>query len=167
MADKSLKWLMEIPKLISLQARLNDLKKPIDRATANEAGDKIKESMLDFISKGKSPIKGEPRFPAYKDKKKYPGKRKGARPVNLKLTGEFLDALTHTLKNVPSGYAPVIFYKGKYDKYESGHRYEQNTQPPRPTIPQKALGEDIAVTITRIVKNIYNARIRELTQRKK
>lgn len=58
----------------------------------------FREAILDLISKGISPVKGERRFMPYSESylaaieaDRYPNKSK--RPVNLKLTGKMLDSL--------------------------------------------------------------------------
>ena len=68
-----------------LKKALEDIKKPIDRDTAEKVGEDIVDDMKRLIATGQSPIKGNGRFPAYKDPKKYPGKRKSRSPVNLAL----------------------------------------------------------------------------------
>jgi hypothetical protein len=138
-----------------LKKALEDIKKPIDRDTAQKIGDDITADMKRLIASGQSPIKGNGRFPAYKDPKKYPGKRKSKTPVNLELTGEFLDDLTSKAISDPAGYATRVTYDGqKSQDKERGHREGANGQPKRPTLPA-ASGEDFAVSIkTRYTKTI-------------
>jgi hypothetical protein len=59
----------------------------------DEMGSTIKQGMLDAMAAGKSPVAGEGNFEPYADPKKYPGGRKPARPVNLKLTGRLWEAI--------------------------------------------------------------------------
>lgn len=58
----------------------------------------FRDAILDLISKGISPVKGERRFMPYSESyleaiaaDRYPNKKK--RPVNLELTGKMLDSL--------------------------------------------------------------------------
>lgn len=138
-----------------LKKALEDIKKPIDRDTAEKVGEDIVDDMKRLIANGQSPIRGNGRFPAYKDPKKYPGKRKSRSPVNLELTGEFLDDLSSKTISDPAGYATRVTYDGqKSQDKERGHREGANGQPKRPTIPA-ASGEDFAVSIkTRYTKTL-------------
>lgn len=144
--------------LRAIQSKMEEFKKPIDRKTAESVGETVIEMMKDMISKGISPIAGESRFSPYKNPKKYPGKKKGKRPVNLKLTGEFLDSLTDKAKSSQSGYDTEI---GFYDKLsqdkEKGHREGAGGQPKRPIIPSST--EKVAVKIEREVLKIYKERL--------
>jgi hypothetical protein len=145
-------------------------------------GDEVIKIMKDQISKGLSPIDGNGRFPGYKavdgfnraksaargkgrkasaavKKKgypysvmhKYPGKK--VRPVNLLLSGRFLDALECIASN--SG-VTIGFWRKPYSDYERGHREGANTQPERPIIPQ---GDE---TFTR---NVYQRLLDTVRQR--
>lgn len=145
----------------SLKQLLKELKKPIDKSTAEKVGATVVSMMKQMISKGLSPIKGNGRFPAYKDPDKYPGKRKNKRPVNLYLTGEFLDSLKFIPKSSKSGFDTVIYYDGKESELkEQGHREGANGQPLRPTIPQG--GEKFAETIRIAFSKIYRQRLKDL-----
>lgn len=53
-----------------------------------ELGDVIVSEIQNDLDKGNSPVRGERRLERYKNPEKYPGDRKGTRPVNLSLTGE-------------------------------------------------------------------------------
>lgn len=132
----------------------------VDKPTAGVIGAQVTNKMLDLIAKGTSPIKGNGRFPGYKDPKKYPGDLKAKRPVNLWLSGDFLSSLTFITEPAKYGYATTIFYKGEEDKKESGHRVGVHGQPKRPTIPVK--GEEFVVVIQRIVSKIFKERINQL-----
>ena len=109
-------------KLAALKKKLEMLKSPITKEDASEIGKQVITEMKDQISKGISPILGQGRFPAYKNPDKYPGKRKPKRPVNLKLSGNFLYDLTYREVKSKNGYATEIFYGSKEsDLKESGH----------------------------------------------
>jgi hypothetical protein len=156
------------------------LKKPIDRNSATNGAKAALKEMLDMISKGISPIEGRGRFGAYsaqrqsgtsklkskKDLKKKQGypysvqkeyPSKAVRPVNLKLSGEFLDSLVAEAKHDNSlGYKSTIKLTGEKNLLkEKGHR--EYSPAPRPIIP--ANNEVIAVRLQNIVREYYRAAI--------
>lgn len=150
-----------IPKLRRELQRIS--RTAIDRRTAAQVGTKTVVEMRRDIAKGISPVRGRRRFPAYKNPKKYPGKRKGARPVNLKLTGQFLRALRSVVLSSrgPSGFVTSIGYRGRLAQVkEQGHREGANQQRKRPTIPQR--GEELNVRINRELLKIYRKRLSRL-----
>ena len=142
-----------------------------------DVADATIDEMKTMISKGISPIKGEGRFPAYlwagkkslarkrgakkkalnrefSDKypysamKKFPGKKE--RPVNLKLSGDFLNALS---ARVGKSRIDIGFFDKPFEDYELGHREGANGQPKRPIIPIK--GEELSPSIyRRLVKTL-------------
>lgn len=149
-----------------LEKALKDMKKPIDKETARAVGEAVVEGMKALIAKGQSPIAGNGRFPAYKDPKKYPGTRKPKSPVNLKLTGDFLDDLIYRLVTHPSGYAASIRYATSESRdKELGHREGANGQPKRPTLPTGS-GEDLSKSIKSEVTKILTDRILEVLKGK-
>lgn len=122
----------------------NTNEKAFTQAELKKIGNSVTDNMRDFISKGISPIQGKGRFPAYKNPKSYPGKKKNARPVNLELSGDFLKSLyskgkTGINPQIEIGYPPDEALK------EKGHRDGANGQKKRPTIPDG--NEKFAVTI--------------------
>ncbi len=66
----------------------------------------------------------------YNMMRKFPGKK--VRPVNLNLSGNFLD---HLRARATKSGVEIGFYTKKYELYEQGHREGANTQPKRPIIP--------------------------------
>lgn len=126
----------------ALQKKLSDLPRAITKADASTIGSQILATMKSLISTGTSPIRGYGKFPAYKNPKSYPGKRKAHTPVNLKLSGDFLSNLTARVISSRFGYSMSIGYDGALSQQkEQGHRDGVNSQPSRPTIPQIDLGE--------------------------
>ena len=109
-----------------IENEFKNLPREVDKKTADAVGRAPIKEMKDQISKGISPIReGPKRFPAYKNPKKYPGKRKGKRPVNLKLTGDFLRSLSFKALQGGKGYITRIFFDdsdGLSDLKEQGHR---------------------------------------------
>ena len=137
--------------------KLEDLKRPMDSASARQLGKDVVAEMKALISKGISPLRGEGRFPSYKNPKdgypasvrhKYPDKR--TTPVNLYLTGKFLAALKSKVTTIKNSYAiEVGFFDSKEAIKEQGHREGANTQPKRPIIPNS--GEQFAQRIQDII----------------
>lgn len=156
-----LKASISAQSIAAIARKLEELKKPIDQDTADEIGQEVVREMKDQISKGISPIKGNGRFPRYKNPDKYPKRKKPNTPVNLYLGGEFQDSLTHESKQSKSGYKTEIFYEGSdQDDKESGHREGVHGQPKRPTIPQGT--EDFSERIRRVFSKIYRDRINSI-----
>lgn len=145
-----------------------------------DIGDGIVDQMKILIAKGISPIKGFGRFPAYKwaskkslarksgsargkklnrqfqnkypysARKDFPDKRE--RPVNLKLSGQFLENLIARVKGKT---IEIGFFEKPWTEYEQGHREGVNGQPPRPIIPEN--GEEFGETIyRRLVKTLQS-----------
>jgi len=78
--------------------------KSIFEEWANEAGESTKKQVLEHISSGISPVKGEGRFKKYSTSYKkaikagrYASFDKKLRPVNLKLSGKLLKSLKLTV----------------------------------------------------------------------
>lgn len=105
----------------------------ITKSQAQRIGQGMVSDMKKAIATGLSPIKGNGRFPAYKDPARYPAGKKPQRPVNLFLTGDMLEDLQERsdAKTIEIGY----FKSSEADK-ERGHREGANGQPKRPTIPE-------------------------------
>lgn len=59
-----------------------------DTASIEHAANEMRKEVIRLIERGISPVYGERRFIGYKNPKKYPGKIKPARPVDLKLSGD-------------------------------------------------------------------------------
>ena len=132
----------EIRKQLTKELNLRKIK----RADLRDLAEDFIAEKKNLIAKGISPIREKKkRFPAYKDPKKYPGPKRGSirrrypgkkpRPVNLKLSGKFLNDLTY---RVSTGKRPVLrigFWKKKSILKEKGHREGSNKQPKRPIIP--------------------------------
>lgn len=145
-----------------LQDKIKDLNKSVTLKANQAIKEEFKKKFLNLISKGISPIEGNGRFPAYKDKKKYPGKKKPPRPVNLKLSGKFLRGFKVVLKSIN-----IIEY-GFFSKYgddlESGHREGQNKQAKRPTIPKS--NEKLAKSLELLILKIYRQYVNEYLRKK-
>jgi hypothetical protein len=151
--------LKEIKKL------LNDSNLKVNTKVAAATGDLIVKLMLEKIAKGLSPIEGKPRFPGYKDPKKYPGSKqvkedfpdKRNRPVNLTLSGKFLSGLKSKVSPV-RGQITIGFFDAYGKTLEQGHREGANGQRERPIIPEPS--EDLAKSIRLAILRLYEAAIR-------
>lgn len=139
-------------QLRKLQEKLDELKKGIKgfhkKRDAERLGTLIIQEMILAISKGISPITGSSistRMKAYrgsyKDQikegiKKNPGKK--LRPINLTLSGKFLNDLKITgYSQEEGGVFPIVgFEEGLSAQKERGHREGVNNSEKRPIIPQ-------------------------------
>lgn len=111
-----------------------DLRRILNANVLREVGETIVDEMKEQIAVGKSPIHGDGNFPAYKNPKKYPGKRKPARPVNLELKGQMLSSLRYRINQAKIA-VTILYANRKAQLKELGHREGANGQPERPTIP--------------------------------
>ena len=154
---------LNLKRIKNLAKKVEDISRPIDKKTAENVGKAIVNTMLDEIGDGNSPITGK-KFPKYKNPSKYPGSRKPKSPVNLELTGQFLDALKYRVNNLTTGWSTTIGYLNskKAQLKESGHREGVNGQPKRPTIPTSA--EGFSAKIRKAFIKIYSDRISKLTK---
>ena len=132
--------------------------KPIDDTTAKQVGLDVTQAIKDFVAKGVSPIDGDGKFPKYKKPDRYPGKRKPHSPVNLELSGKFLNALSHKVVPDVFGKGTEIFFTNNQDVKERGHRNGANGQPERPMLPTER-GEDFIRQIRKIYQDYYRQRI--------
>lgn len=154
----------------ALEKKLASLGVGLTREEADAVGEAVIEGAKTMIARGSSPIRGGSvtgRFPAYKNPESYPGKRKPKTPVNLTLTGKFLNAFRHKVVSAAGeslkGFIPEIgFFSDKEALKEQGHREGANGQPSRPIIPNASIGERWAATIEdkymRIVRDAFRRR---------
>lgn len=168
----SFKIKFDKPRFEKLVRKLESITKDfIDQKTGNQIGFVAVKEMKALIARGITPIRGGPvsgKFPAYKNKKKYPGKRKSATPVNLKLTGEFLDSLKYKWDRLTNkiGRTLIFFDDEDQEAKEYGHRYGAKGQPKRPIMPFQNAGEKLAATIDAKIAKILRARLKELLNNK-
>lgn len=114
------------------------------------------------VARGLSPLERGERFPAYKNPKRYPGKRKPRRPVNLYLTGQFLGSLA---VQAFIGKAPrirIYFTNERARLKERGHREGAGGQPKRPIMLQagEQLSNGIRVKVGAAIKKAIEKAIR-------
>jgi hypothetical protein len=137
------------------------------KKTFEKAGNDAIKEIKELVAKGNSPIKGEGRFPAYKNPKtgypatvrnKYPSKK--SRPVNLYLSGKFLKQLKVKV-NVERKPKIQIGFFDQYGKtLEQGHREGANGQPSRPIIP--AGNETFKPQVISTIKKLIAAAIKKM-----
>jgi hypothetical protein len=132
----------------------------VDNATANAIGNTVVEESKRLISEGQSPVRGEGRYGAYKNRKRYPGKRKPARPVNLNLSGEMLEGFG--FRNKGSDVIEVGMVGGSArDKEIAGyHQTGTDNMIARPIVPQE--NEEWAITIMRAIRDEFGKRLYSL-----
>lgn len=140
--------------------------KAISSATARKIGQETIKLMKQDIAKGSSPISGHGKFSAYRNKyrddiKRGRYKNKKLRPVNLKLSGDFLKELDYQPAN---GITEVGFFDPINAAKERGHREQHNGQGFRPIIP--ATGEEFNRKIKKQHEKIYEKEIGSVMLRK-
>lgn len=142
-----------------LESVLNEIgKMPLDPATARTVGETVVGEMKTLVASGVSPIEGKGKFPAYKNPRKYPGTRKSKTPVNLKLSGDFLNGLKHSPVKGEHGYEASIYYRSDQEPKEKGHMEGANGQPKRPTLPVDK-GQEFTARIRLLYTNLIRERI--------
>jgi hypothetical protein len=145
----------------------------LDKDTAEEIGSAVVDEIRSLTGKGISPIDGG-RFPAYKavvEKRagypqsvrgKYPAKKN--RPVNLRLSNDFMDRLKNWVTRAGKGYEAWVGWRdAESQKKEQGHREEANGQPMRPVIPQsgESLTPRIMLRVREIIENSLARKLRD------
>lgn len=135
----------------------------------------------EMIAKGTSPVRGEGRFKAYAAqrlndrpkkslypnsvRKKFPDKK--VRPVNLKLSGDYLSEFTYRLlrKGVEIGFiSPSNLTRKKFETHNLGkHKHV----PQRKHLPDIQRNEQLAVSIMREIRSIVRRRISDIIKKSK
>lgn len=133
-----------------LELDLSDIPRSDRKAALSDIGEFIRDSILDYVGEGKSPVSGQGSFK--KLNKSYADNEKaGDRLANLDLNGDMLDALTFKT-NANSGTVKVGIFK----KSEAIKAYNHNvgdTLPKRQFIPDEKQNfkEEIRRGIRRII----------------
>jgi len=155
--------------LKSMRSRLSGTKGKDQRKALRE---KIKQESLKlklFIKQGgREKSKSESALTALKNRKYYPDSvaadfpNKKRRPVNLYLSGDFLDNLGEIKKDRKLGknFNVSMGFKGKFADYELGHREQHNGQGFRPIIPAKEGDETFVVTIQKLYLDLIRQAIK-------
>lgn len=138
----------------------------VDGTTGNAIGSAVVKECRKMIAEGQSPVRGHKRFGKYKDRKKYPGKRKAARPVNLYMTGEMLDkGFGFRFKKGgqrSGGTIEVGMIKGSEERKEIAGYHHDGT----PNMVQRRFvpgsGEHFAVSVMRVIRDLYGKRLTQI-----
>jgi len=152
--------------MISFKLKARNLTKLADKIRSKlvdgNFNNQVKQSIIPEIKNtilaGVSPVKGNRRFAAYKDKVKYPGIRKPSRPVNLKLTGAMLNEYTSEIvdsKTVRLGISKNASEEIK--TYAEANNVGTEHIKARRFVPLR--GESYNVTIMRKIKDLFAKRI--------
>lgn len=152
----------------ALQDQLDKALKGVKKTDLDDVGQLAVDGIRDLVAKGVSPIEGSGRFPAYVKasdggypltvRKKYPGKK--PRPVNLRLSGKFMDEGLDFRSNVGKLTVDVGYFDKDSISKEQGHREGAKGQAERPTIPQG--GQTLAQTIIRNLERQVQAIMNKL-----
>lgn len=153
---------------LDFEKKLNTI---MNKKTALVVGNVIEKEMKKSISKGLSPVKGVGRFVPYAIQRGIPngyptgivGKNK--RPINLKLTGEFLKSLTHFTKRSGSGFEAKIGFKIVNKRISA--LFETHNEGKHPHVPQRRFvptkkGERFLVSIERKYIAIITKRLNDV-----
>lgn len=166
----SFKFVFDRNKLLleSVKLSLKKAGEAIKPSEANKVGRTVIAGIKDLTASGISPLRGgeiRKRFEGYRgtykeriSKGNYKGKT--LRPVNLRLTGEFIDDLKYVAQKSGNTTATEIGFKTKksQDK-EQGHRNGTNGQAKRPIIPEGS--ERFTQTIENEIEDIYEQAVEE------
>lgn len=141
---------------------LEFIDKFMDGTTISAIGNTIVDTAKEMISEGQSPVRGHGRFERYKDRTKYPGDLKPARPVNLKLTGEMLSGFS--FKYVGNNTLQIGMIEGSKDRKDVARYHNSGTgkMAMRRFIPQE--GEEWAISIMREIREAYGKRLETLVK---
>lgn len=129
----------------------------VDNATANDIGRTLVDAAKDAIASGQSPVRGYGRFDSYKDRKKYPGDLKPARPVNLNLRGLMLEGYGFTLMSNGSVLVGMVKGAQKEKDIASFHQDGTAVMAQRKIVPGP--NEEFNVSIMRQLRDVYGKRL--------
>ena len=162
---------MKLNKLASVTNK----RKVMNRRTQNLLGREVIKEMKRRISKGLSPVKGEPKYTAYASKgkgrgypntpdikKRFPGKK--SRPVNLELSGKWLKRLRFKRKigGITLGWLrPTKLEKALVETHNQGLHPHVAKRKVLPTDP----GDDYVASIKKIIKKVVLDRIKSIINR--
>lgn len=173
-----------------LERKRFEVNAKINQSDLKEIGTNGRDKMLQLVRRGISPIANWGRFREYKwagaikqiqaevgkraakkkvgsiKSSKYPYSKMGefpnkkVRPVNLTLSGKFLDNL---LVKTRDRRVSIGFFSEPYDKMEQGHREGANTQPQRPIIPEgneqlnASVFREMLLSLDRVLKRKFGS----------
>lgn len=147
----SIKANFDLDRLKKLTIRMTNLQQlSVGDKAAKDIAKEVRDLMLQEISRGRGTVSGFAALKRYKDpnrtsppsyaqqikRGKFPGK--SLQPVNLKLSGDFLNDLKVLGRIVGSKLEVSFSYATSLSqKKERGHATGHNGQPKRPTLPAK------------------------------
>lgn len=155
--------------LKSMRSRLTNTKGKEERKSLRA---RIKQEALKLklfkSTGGREKAKSDEALDKLKNRKFYPDSvqsqypNKKRRPVNLYLSGDFLDNLGELTEDRKLGkdFNVSLGFKGKFAKYEQGHREMANGQGFRPIIPIKEGNETFVVTIQKLYVDLIRQAIK-------
>lgn len=129
----------------------------IKQVVANQVIEDIKDS----VSKGISPVRGNRRFPRYKDPSKYPRDLKPQRPVNLELSGDMLNTLKF---KALSGTSLSVGIMDREQAKKANAHQKGDGVPQRKFLPTES-GDQFTVTITRKLRDLYARILSDIIKR--
>lgn len=154
-----------------LKRRLRASEMPVKRL--NQMGQEIDKKVKKAISGGRSPVKGFGRYKNYAIDRDdavgdYPRGLKNRKPINLKLSGDLLDAIGYTVKRSVGG----ISYGLKSSSEKLKTIFRVHNEGLRKDIPQRKIlptdgEESFTVDITKKIKDIYILAINDILKRNK
>lgn len=143
--------------------KIKKLQQSVTQQIPSKVGRPLIDQIIDTVQRGYSPVAGQGRFPAYKNPKKYPGNRKPPTPVNLTLSGRFLndlDATQPSFSEASQRHKIKIGFTSDYGKtLEKGHTDPETGQPHRQVIPNK--GESFNAKLLKFAKDLYNRLLKD------
>lgn len=113
-----------------------------------------------MIASGQSPVAGYGRFEQYKDRVKYPGDLKPARPVNLKLNGDMLDNYDYDVQGDGTVRVGMVGGDTKAREIATYHNDGTPNMAQRKIVPGR--GETWATSIMRAISDAYSKRLAKL-----
>lgn len=160
---------------------LDNIKNLFDPSTARRVGTTVVKGIKESTARGRSPVKGHGRFEAYAVQRSdaagnYPvGARsrsgepinKSRRPVNLRLEGTMMDAISWQKKGRDS---VNIGLSGASDGDLLTIANAHNDGVPEKNIPQRKFiankpGEQYSLTIQRAIRRVFELRLNNLIRR--
>ena len=136
----------------------------VNKGVIDDLNKEVVTEIKRFMAAGTSPVKGKRRFVAYKDKDKYPGDKKAARPVNLYLKGDLYSQIVAAKRSMLSFYLGISdLASEKIKTYAKANNLGENNIPERRFVPIK--GEEYNISIMRKIKDIIARRIAEIIKK--
>ena len=138
----------------------------MNRKTADRIGRRIMRESIRAMRRGLSPVKRFGRFKKYSKPSRYPGKRKGKRPVNLKLSGDLYKSLSWRLKRGRLEYGLLKGKtRGNVDIYGEVHNEGLRKDIAQRKFIPTGRGEEFSKTIMLQVLKILSIRVNNIIKK--